>query len=66
VNGHDRGADQADRVLRHWPYHLLASLAANQFGFALFFGHWKTLRQSLDHPGKGVKARVEAQGERVM
>jgi len=47
VNGHDRDADQADRVFRHWPYHLPASFAANEPGIADFISHGESLRQSL-------------------
>jgi len=39
MNGHDRRADQADRMLGHGPYHLLASLATNQASFSALSSH---------------------------
>src|SRR6266480_1064224 len=39
VNGHDRGADQANRMLGHGPYHLLASLTTNQASFSALSSH---------------------------
>ena len=39
MNGHHRGADQADRVLSQRSDHFLAPLAANQVGFALLVSH---------------------------
>jgi hypothetical protein len=56
VNGHDRGGDQADRVLCHRPHHFLAPLAANQPGFALLFCHGEYLEESVDQFSEGVKA----------
>jgi hypothetical protein len=44
MDRHHRGADQADRVLSHRSYHLLASFAANQAGFAFLFRHPETLK----------------------
>jgi hypothetical protein len=40
MNGHDRGAHQADRVVGQWPDHFLATLAENEVGIALFLSHW--------------------------
>ena len=48
MNGDDGGANQADRMLGHRPYHLLASLTANQASFAALLSHSKSLSQSLD------------------
>ena len=59
MNGHDRGADQADRMFRQWPYHLLASFAANEPGFAYFISHGESLRQSLKQFTEGVKPALE-------
>src|SRR3989442_9947022 len=56
MNGHDRGADQADRMFDHRPNHFLASFAANQAGFAVLISHGKSLSESLDQFGQGVKA----------
>ncbi len=39
MNGHDRGADQADRMFDHGPYHLLASLTTNQASFSALSSH---------------------------
>lgn len=39
MNGHDRGTNQADRVVGEGPDHFLATLAANEFGIALFLSH---------------------------
>ncbi len=39
MNGHDRGADQADRMFGHGPYHLLASLTTNQTSFSALSSH---------------------------
>jgi hypothetical protein len=56
MNGDDRGANQADRMLGHRPYHLLASLTAKQARFAVLISHSESLRESLDHFAQGVKA----------
>src|SRR6202011_3732317 len=39
VNGHDRRADQADRMLSQRPDHLLTPLAQNQIDLALLVSH---------------------------
>src|SRR5207302_1847206 len=59
VNRHDRGADQADRMFRQWPYHLLASFAANEPGIPDFISHGESLRQSLKQFTEGVKPALE-------
>ena len=55
MNGHDRRAYQADRMLGDRPYHLLACLTANQAGFAVLISHGESLRESLDQFTEGVK-----------
>ena len=55
MNGHDRGADQADGMLGDGPYHLLASLTANQAGFAGLISHSESLSESLDQFTEAVK-----------
>jgi len=39
MDGHERGADQANHMFGHRPDHLLAPLTTNQFGFAFLFSH---------------------------
>ena len=55
MNGDDGGANQADRMLGHRPYHLLASRTANHAGFAVLISHVESLRESLDQFTEGVK-----------
>ena len=46
MNRHHCGTDQADRMLGHRSDHFLATLAANQFGFAFLVSHLESSEQA--------------------
>ena len=59
MNGDHRGAYQTDRIFGQRVHHLLASLAANQLGFTLFFSHGRVPYQeprSLQDKRQGTPA----------
>jgi hypothetical protein len=53
---HERGGDQANHMFGHRLDHLLATLAANQFGFASLFSHGRVPYESVDQFRTSVKA----------